>query len=197
MLVVGATHGDELAGRAVTRRLRHADPPQGVSLWLIDTINPDGAAARTRQNARGVDLNRNFPFRWRPIGRPFTETHSGRRPLSEPESRAAAAFIRRLRPRVSLWYHQPWFAVERGVADPALERLYSTRTGVPRWTFPKLPGTVTRWQNHAFPEDSAMTIELGSGRLSSRSAGRHAAAVLALARAVAPTRSRDSERPSP
>ncbi len=185
VLVVGAIHGDELAGRAVVRRLRHAHPGRGVSLWLIDTINPDGTAARTRQNARGVDLNRNFGFRWRRIGRPFSETHSGRRPLSEPESRAAARFVRRLRPDVSLWYHQPWFAVEQGVADPELERLYSKLSGVPRWTFPRLPGTATRWQNHAFPSDSAMTIELGSGNLTARNARRHAETVLALGRAVA------------
>ena len=102
VLIVGAIHGDERAGVAVTRRLRRARPPRGTALLLVDDMNPDGAAARTRQNGRGVDLNRNFPFRWRAMGRPFDETHSGRSPLSEPESRAAAALIARVRPRVTL-----------------------------------------------------------------------------------------------
>jgi protein MpaA len=125
ILVVGAIHGNELAGRAVTRRLRAVRPPRGVALWLVDDLNPDGAAAGTRQNARGVDLNRNFPYRWRPTGRPFDTYHSGPRPLSEPESRAAAAFIRRVRPRVTLWYHQALRLIVKGGGDSALERLFA------------------------------------------------------------------------
>ena len=60
-----------------------------MALWLIDDLNPDGAAAGTRQNARGVDLNRNFPTAWRAMGSPFDTYHSGSAPLSEPESRGA------------------------------------------------------------------------------------------------------------
>jgi len=70
VLVVGSIHGDEPGGLAVTRRLRRRPPPSGVELWVIDTLNPDGLARGTRQNARGVDLNRNFPLRWRRQGRP-------------------------------------------------------------------------------------------------------------------------------
>lgn len=69
ILVVGAIHGDEPGGKALTRRLRGVRPPRGTALWLVDDLNPDGTAKRTRQNARGVDLNRNFPRRWRPAGR--------------------------------------------------------------------------------------------------------------------------------
>jgi hypothetical protein len=188
VLVVGAIHGDELAGEAIVRRLRRAHPPRDVQLWLVDTVNPDGAAARRRQNAHGVDLNRNFPVGWRGGGRPFDTYYPGPHPLSEPESRAAAALIRRLRPRITVWYHQHLGIVVRGGGDLALQRLYSRRSGLRLRRLPHYPGTATGWQNHEFPGDTAMVVELPAGRISPREVARHAGAVLALARAVAPPR---------
>ena len=188
VLVVGEIHGTERAGRAVTRRLRRTRPPRGVELWLVDELNPDGAAAGTRQNAHGVDLNRNFPFGWRPIGQPFDTYHSGAGPLSEPESRAAAALIERIEPRVTLYYHQMMRLVDRGGGDRALERLYSRRSGLPYEAIPLPPGAATGWQHDTFPRDTAFVVELPAGRLSATGVKRHTGAVLAVARAVAPPR---------
>jgi N-acetylmuramoyl-L-alanine amidase-like protein/zinc carboxypeptidase len=195
VLVVGAIHGNELAGVAVTRRLRRAKPPPGVELWLVDDLNPDGAAAGTRQNARGVDLNRNFPYRWRAMGRPFDTYHSGARPLSEPESRAAAALVERIRPEVSVWYHQHMRLVTDAAGDAALERLYARRVRLPRRRLPPYPGTAIAWQNHSFRGSTAFVVELPAGRLSRASVRRHAGAVLAEARAILPPRVRG--RPIP
>ncbi len=155
---------------------------------LVDELNPDGAAAGTRQNARGVDLNRNFPFGWRAIGKPYDTYHSGPRPLSEPESRAAAELIRRIRPRVTLYYHQMLALVDRGGGDRALERLYSRRSGLPYKAIPLPPGAATGWQNDTFPRDTAFVVELAAGLLDARGAKRQAKAVLAVARAVRPTK---------
>src|SRR6478736_2645502 len=77
VLVVGEIHGTEPAGIAVVRRLRTMRPPRGVALVLVDSANPDGGRSGTRWNAHGVDLNRNFPFGWRPNGVPFATYYSG------------------------------------------------------------------------------------------------------------------------
>ena len=69
VLVVGDVHGNERAGERIVARLRRVRTPHGVRLWLVRTANPDGVAAGTRQDARGVDLNRNFPWDWRPGAR--------------------------------------------------------------------------------------------------------------------------------
>src|SRR4051794_8087361 len=106
VLVVGSIHGNETAGRAVIARLRRATPPAGVELWLVDTVNPDGVRRGTRQNARGVDLNRNFGRRWAGGGRAFDTYFPGPSAFSEPESRAVRRLVRRLHPAVTVWYHQ-------------------------------------------------------------------------------------------
>ena len=58
VLVVGCIHGDECAGLAVTGRLLRARG--AADLWVLPNLNPDGYARRSRWNARGVDLNRDF-----------------------------------------------------------------------------------------------------------------------------------------
>lgn len=182
MLVVGAIHGNEPAGRAVVRELRRARPPAGVELWLIRDLNPDGAAAGTRQNARGVDLNRNFPHRWRAQGRPFDAFHAGSRPLSERESRAAASLIRRLKPDATIWYHQALALVDTSSgADPRVARRYARLSGLPAKPVGLgfLPGIATRWQNRAQPGSSAFVVELPGGALTAAAARRHARAALA------------------
>jgi beta-N-acetylhexosaminidase len=189
VLVFGSVHGDEQAGREVVARLRRARPPRGVALWLVDDLNPDGAAAHRRQNAHGVDLNRNFPYRWQ-AGSAGGQHYPGSAPLSEPESKVAAQLIERVKPRVTVWYHQALGIVVKGQAggDPALERLYSQRSGLPRRGLPNYHGTAISWQNQRWPGDSAFVVELPGGRLGGAVAARHAGALMTLARTVAPPR---------
>lgn len=179
VLVVGCIHGTEPAGLAVTRALRRVAPPEGVQFLILDRINPDGCAAGTRGNARGVDLNRNFPRAWRPLGGVF---ESGPRALSEPESRAARALIRRERPSVSIWYHQAlnWVDLQPG-SNLRLMRMYARVSGMRAAVTPPLPGTVVRWTAHTYPGRTAFVVELPAGRLSSAAVFRHRRAVLALA----------------
>jgi protein MpaA len=182
VLVVGCVHGNEPAGIAVTRALRRSTPPPGVALWLVDAFNPDGCARHTRQNAHGVDLNRNSPWRWRPLDRPGGLFWSGPRPLSEPESRAINRFVRSRRPALSIWYHQHARLVDDSGGSRAVERRYARLVGLPFRHYGNFPGSITSWQDHAFPQSTAFVVELAAGRLSPRTVARHVRAVLALAR---------------
>jgi hypothetical protein len=183
VLVVGSIHGNETAGHAVIRRLRGEPPPGGAQIWTLRSANPDGAARWKRQNARGVDLNRNFPYRWRREGSPFSTFHSGPRPFSEPESRAVRRLVRRIRPAVTIWYHQALRLVDTGSgADRRLVRRYAEVARMRAGRIGLLPGVATRWQNRRFPGSSAFVVELPAGRLSGAAAARQARAVRAVAR---------------
>jgi len=192
VMVVGTVHGNEQAGRAVVARLERAHPPRGTALLLVDDANPDGTAANDRHNARGVDLNRNFPYRWQPQDGVY---ESGSGPASEAETRVIQSFAQRERPRVTVWYHQALRMVVKSTGDAKLERLYSARSGLPRRSLPRYHGTAISWQNHTFAGDSAFVVELPGGALPAAGVTRHARAVLALARAIAPPRER--ARPIP
>jgi hypothetical protein len=151
----------------------------------VATVNPDGARQRIRQNAHGVDLNRNFPRGWRE-STPGSRYFGGRRPLSQPETRAAARLIRRLEPRITIWFHQPYgFVVRTPSADRRVWRRYARLAGTRTARLPRYPGTATRWQNHRFPRSDAFVVELPGGTVSRATARRHARAVLELARWVA------------
>jgi protein MpaA len=184
VLAIGQIHGDEPGGPKVIRALRRLEPPRGVALWTVESFNPDGARAGIRQNVRGIDLNRNFPRGWRPSA-PGSRYFGGRRPLSQPESRAAARLIRRVRPRLTVWFHQPYgFVVHARRSDPAVARRYARLVGMRMGRLPNYPGTAIRWQNHRFPRSDAFVVELTGGAISRGAARRHARAVLALARWV-------------
>ncbi|MDX6639759.1 MAG: murein peptide amidase [Solirubrobacteraceae bacterium] len=181
VLVVGDVHGNEPAGIAITTALRSQAPPPGTALWLVRSFNPDGLAAGTRQNAHGVDLNRQAPYRWRHLPRgPF---YAGPRPLSEPESRAAVGLIRRLRPVVTIWYHQHAALVDDHGGDRALERRYARMVGLPFRRIPgRYPGSLSIWQDHALPHTTAFVVELPAGALAPAAVRRHVRAVLTAAR---------------
>jgi protein MpaA len=182
VLVVGDVHGNERAGRAVVNRLRHTAPPRGVQVWTVASANPDGERRNTRHNARGVDLNRNFPERWRP-GTPGDVFYPGPRPASEPETKAIRRLVTRLTPDVTIYYHQHMNLVvlPRRGGDRHLARAYARRTHMRAADLPDYRGTATGWQNATFPGTTAFVVELPAGRLTRAQTARHARAVLATA----------------
>ncbi len=177
VLVVGCIHGNECAGKAILRELRQMDSPKGFELWLMWNLNPDGAAVATRQNARGVDLNRNFASGWRGGGEAWDTYYPGPYPLSEPETRAAVRLIEDLKPDITIWYHQHMSLVTKMKRHRAIQRRYARIVGLPLERLDPLPGTATRWQNHQWPGRTAFVVELPAGSLSESPAITHARAV--------------------
>jgi murein peptide amidase A len=186
-LAIGAIHGDERAGlRIVSALKREASRVRGglagTQLWAIATVNPDGLRAHTRKNSHGVDLNRNFPYRWRGDVPHSSGYYPGPRPASEPETRAVMRFVRRLRPDLSIWYHQPWGAVLacRGRPQAAVE--YAKLVGMRTSCRGKgLRGTAISWHRHTIPGSTAFVVEVPAGKVSGGTATRHARAALTLA----------------
>jgi murein peptide amidase A len=181
-LVFGCIHGNETAGIAVADLLSRWHPPPRVALWVVGDLNPDGVAAGTRQNAHRVDLNRNFPFHWRPLGPPGVQQYAGPRPLSEPESRIAYALIRQLRPRLTIWFHQPLGITDRSGGDVSIERRFARLSGLPLRQLPRYPGSATWWQDFRVRSGTAFVVELPPGRPSRSAVARYARSVEKLTR---------------
>jgi murein peptide amidase A len=188
-LVVGVIHGDERAGlriiNAIKRRAAQEGAEaqlQGTQLWAIQAVNPDGLKAHTRKNAHGVDLNRNFPYRWRDDVPHSNGYYPGPRPASEPETRAVMAFVRRIQPDLSIWYHQPWGAVLACRGRPPIAAEYAKLVGMRTSCRGKgLHGTAITWETHVFPGSAAFVVEMPAGGISGASADRQARAALTVA----------------
>jgi murein peptide amidase A len=151
-------HGDEPAPRHTLMRLRDGARIRGVDLWVVPNFNPDGLARGSRYNARGVDLNRNFPVSWR------RQAHSGRRAASAPETRAVMRFLRNVRPDRVVSFHQPLHGVDtNGSKAPAFARRLARTLRLPRKNFDcggGCHGTMTQWFNRRFA-GACVTVEYG------------------------------------
>jgi protein MpaA len=178
VLLFGCIHGNETAGIAVARALERVRG--GADLWIVPNLNPDGAARGTRQNGRGVDLNRNWQGAWqhRRRGDVF---YGGARPFSERETRIARDLIVRIRPRVTIWYHQHLNLVWAWKGSAADGRAYARATGQ-RFYLQRPPGgSASNWQVAHLPGSASFAVELPAGRLSAQRVRRHVSAVLAVA----------------
>jgi protein MpaA len=183
VLVIGVIHGDEPAGAAIVDRLAQLDVAGGVDLWTVRAMNPDGLAANDRHNANQVDLNRNFPYEWGPIGQPGDGQYAGTGPASEPETQAMAAFISEIRPDLVIWYHQDLYRINPGTGrNGAIRARYAELTALPLVdiTGGTYTGVAATWARHELDPGVAFIVELGP-TLTADEADLHARAVLTVA----------------
>jgi murein peptide amidase A len=185
LLVFGCVHGDECGASGIEPTIGGCPDPS-ADILLVPDLDPDGSAARSRLNAHGVDLNRNFNAGWRPDGRPGDPEYSGPHPFSEPETRLAARIIRTVEPAATIWFHQ--YRGERPFVrawgqSVAGGRHFARLARMPframRWP----AGTAPNWQNHRFAAP-AFVVELPQGRLSAPMRSRLSKALVRMGRWV-------------
>lgn len=135
LLLIAAQHGDEPETACLLshslRRVERADLRAAVVL----VANPDGLLRSTRANARGVDLNRNFPaanwssepvaYRWTSQDPRDCVLGTGTAPASEPETTALLQLIDALQPRTIISVHAPLACVDDPTASPLAHTLAS------------------------------------------------------------------------
>jgi protein MpaA len=186
LLVFGCVHGDECAARDL-QPLANGCPDPASDIYLVPNLNPDGFALGSRLNGRGVDLNRNFPSGWKPIGQRGDPQYSGPRPFSEPETRLAARIVKRLRPEVTIWFHQHHAArplVRAWGQSIAAARRFAALAQLPFRRLPWLAGTAPNWQNHLFPGTASFVVETPRGPLPERLKSRLERSIVLLGREV-------------
>jgi murein peptide amidase A len=146
VLVVGGIHGDELSSTSVALHwLQLAREIPADAHWrFIPLLNPDGllSSPARRTNARGVDLNRNFPTpNWEREAKIYWEQKvkkdprrwPGPKPLSEPESRYLHEEMERFKPHLIVSIHAPYGVLDFDgptAAPTHLGRLYLDQVGI-------------------------------------------------------------------
>ncbi|MEO5576993.1 MAG: M14 family zinc carboxypeptidase [Gaiellaceae bacterium] len=123
-LLTAAQHGEEADTTLLVRRLLERVSGSDTGWAVIPVLNPDGLLAGTRQNATGVDLNRNFPAStWEPdetftfppgidperrvLENRTNRSSPGVQAGSEPETQALTALIEQLEPPLVVDLHSP------------------------------------------------------------------------------------------
>lgn len=114
-LFTGGIHGEERSAQQTMQAFADhmmnggSKIPDGRQVVVVPNTNPDGIAANKRNNARNVNVDRNFPSsNWAAD----IDTASGRitngggtSPGSEPEAAALISLTRQLKPRLSISFH--------------------------------------------------------------------------------------------
>lgn len=175
ILVFGLVHGDEEPSAAVAlswlNRLAEIEPRN--SWRIIPVLNPDSWALKTRTNANGVDVNRNFPSGdwqelalkyWKSKAQASPRRFPGSQPASEPETRCAMQHIADFKPDFVISIHTPL-----GVLDFDGPRVEMPKFSPLPWvSLGNFPGSLGRymWVDRKVP---VLTVELKAQPLAAKS----------------------------
>ena len=171
ILVIGVMHGDEAEGGSVARRwMERLTRLQSRNKWrIIPILNPDGLKMKTRVNANGVDINRNFPSAdWDALAHKYWISKKNKDPRrnpgpsasSEPETVCAVRHIEDFAPHFIVAIHTPY-----GVLDFDGPKVKAPMfPGIPWVSLGTFPGSLGRfmWKGKGVP---VLTVELKGAKL--------------------------------
>lgn len=156
LVVLASIHGDESETTVVASEALRCIPRGELQAAVILCGNPDGVLRGTRGNARGVDLNRNFPTsNWTPDPVHYKTRANdardialspGAQPASEPETRALISLLERLNPRAVVSIHAALACID-DAGGSHLGRQLAARSALPLLTeigYPT-PGSMGTW----------------------------------------------------
>lgn len=174
ILVLGLIHGDEpLAGEmTIDWAVRLSTLENNRSTWrIVPMLNPDGLLRKTRMNASGVDLNRNFPTRdwseeavayWEKSAKKDPRRFPGEGPASEPETKCVISHIKDFKPEFIISNHTPYRVLD--FDGPKME--FPKYRDLPWRALGNFPGSLGRymWKDNQIP---VLTVELGNQMIDS------------------------------
>lgn len=131
ILIIGVFHGEEPQGEYIINQYIKTDLSKIKNkLFIIPCLNPDGKSKNQRQNANGIDLNRNFPTKnWKITTR--KEYFGGNSPASEIETKFMTEILDEYKFDAILSIHAPFKVVNfDGPAEKIAEKI-SQITGYP------------------------------------------------------------------
>lgn len=142
ILIISTIHGNEDAGTPLVYKLVDVlkQRPQlltGRTVLIIPVVNPDGRALRTRVNASGIDLNRNFPAPNR-----VNNHTNGQEGLTEPESQILHELIVSRQPERILTLHQPLICLDYDGPGEAIARQMGMYCNLPVKKLGARPGSL-------------------------------------------------------
>ena len=129
ILIIGVFHGEEPQGEYIINKFLKEDLSQIKNkLLIIPCLNPDGKSVNKRQNANGIDLNRNFPTKnWKVTDNP--EYFGGNKPNSEIETNFMVEILNNYKFDAILSIHAPFKIVNYDGPAKDLAQKISDITG--------------------------------------------------------------------